>query len=410
MDNMDKKNKRAVWIFFGIVALTGLALGLSDSVFANYFKDAYQIDGFQRGMIEIPRETPGVIAFFVITSLAFLGDIKLAVAAQIMSVAGLIVLGLFTPAFGVMLVFLFINSLGMHLFMPLGDSLGLKLAGRGRAGTMMGRFSGVRTAFSMMAGILVFIGFRTGFFSFTTPVKLIFLISAGLFSIVIVLLIALGRTDREIAKSRKIKLIIRKEYWTYYLIAILFGARKQIMFVYGPWVLIELLGFGADTMALLAIAGAGIGIFFIPAVGRWIDRYGTARIMMVEAGCFFAVYIAYGFLSAGLHSGFLTAAGVTVIVAFGLKMLDFMTMQFGLVRSVYMRKIAVSDEDVTPTLSLGLSLDHILSILSAVLCGWLWRELGPQSVFVLAAVLAVANMIVARHCTKVELNAANKGN
>jgi MFS family permease len=186
------------------------------------------------------------------------------------------------------------------------------------------------------------------------------------------------------------------------------------MYVYGPWVLIRLLGFGADTMALLAVAGAGIGIFFIPAVGRWIDRFGAARIMMVEAGAFFLVYIAYGFLSGHIHnarlehaaSGLLienfAAAGIVVILAFGLKMLDFMTIQFGLVRSVYMRRIAVSDEDVTPTLSLGLSIDHILSILSAVLCGWLWHEFGPQFVFVFAAVLAVANMIVAKYCSKIE--------
>ena len=236
----------------------------------------------------------------------------------------------------------------------------------------------------------------------------------------------LGRADKEIAKSRKIKLVIKKEYTTYYLIAILFGARKQIMYVYGPWVLIQLLDFGADTMALLAVAGSAIGIFFIPAVGRWIDRFGAARIMMVEAAGFFLVYIAYGFLSghiynarlahaeanleyieAGLSIEPFVVAGTIIIIAFGLKMLDFMTMQFGLVRSVYMRKIAVSDEDVTPTLSLGLSLDHILSILSAVLCGWLWHEFGPQFVFVFAALLAVANMIVAKYCAKKEDKGVN---
>jgi len=396
------ENKRAVWIFFIIMALSGLALGLSDAVFANYFKDAYDADGFQRGIIEIPRESPGVIALFIVAGLAFLGDIRLSIIAHILSVAGLIVLGLFTPAFGVMLVFLFVNSLGMHLFMPLGDGLGLKLAGRSGTGTMMGRFSGARTAFSMTAGIIVFVGFRTGFFSFTSRVKTIFLISAFLSVVIIALLAALGRAERGVAASRKIKLVVKKEYMSYYLIAVLFGARKQIMYVYGPWVLIELLGFGADMMALLAIVSAGIGIFFIPAVGRWIDRFGTSRIMMAEAGGFFVIYIAYGVLSAGLHTGVLAAAGIITAVAFGLKMLDSMTMQFGLVRSVYMRSIAVDDEDVTPTLSLGMTLDHILSILSAVLCGWLWRQFGPQYVFVFAAMLAIANMAVARYCGRKE--------
>jgi hypothetical protein len=188
----------------------------------------------------------------------------------------------------------------------------------------------------------------------------------------------------------------------FYLLAVLFGARKQIMYVYGPWVLIELLGFGADSMALLGIAGAATGIFFIPAVGRWIDKFGTSNIMTIEAGCFFIKYIAYAVLCAGLHSGFFISAGIIVILAVILNIIDRMTMNFGLVRSVYMRQIALSDEDVTPTLSLGLSLDHILSILSAVLCGWLWRELGPHSVFIFAAVLSIANMVVARHCSKTE--------
>ena len=399
------KNQKAVGIFFVIMALTGLGLGLSDSVFANYFKDAYQTDGFQRGIIEIPRESPGIISLFIISALAFLGDVKLSIAAHILSVSSLIVLGLFTPAVGVMLVFLFINSLGMHMFMPLGDSLGLNLAGKsnnGSIGTMMGRFNGVRTAFAMIAGILVFAGFKTGFFSFTTPVKLIFLIAAVLLAGVLVLLFFIQLADRELAKPKKVKIVIKKEYRMFYLIAILFGARKQIMYVYGPWVLIELLEFKTDTMALLAIAGGAVGIFFIPAVGRWIDRYGTSRIMTVEAGCFFVIYIAYGILSAGLHNGIFIAAGITVIIAFILNMIDRMTMQFSLVRAVYMRKIAVSEDDVTPTLSLGLSLDHTFSILSAILCGWLWRSLGPQYVFVFAAFIAIANMVVARYCAKTE--------
>ena len=268
------KNKKTVWIFFAVMGLTGLALGLSDGVFANYFKDTYNVDAFQRGIIEIPRESPGIICLFIITALSFLGDVRLAIGAHILSVIGLIVLGLFTPAFGVMLVFLFINSLGMHMFMPLGDSIGLNLAGKqGSIGTMMGRFNGVRTAFSMTAGILVFVGFRTGFFSFTSPVKIIFLIAAFLLIVILVLLVILQRTDGEIGKSKKVRFVVRKEYSTYYLIAVLFGARKQIMYVYGPWVLIELLGFGADRMAILGIAGAAVGIFFIPAVGRWIDKY-----------------------------------------------------------------------------------------------------------------------------------------
>ena len=393
---MDSQKKKALWVFTAAIALTGLGLGLSDSVFANYYKDAYDAGAFQRGLIELPREAPGILCVLIVSALAFIGDIRLSMAAQALTVIGLTALGLLTPSFGVMLIFLFIFSLGQHMFMPLGDSLGMSLAKEGGVGSALGRLNGVRTAFMMAAGILVFVGFKQGFFSFTTKIKSIFLIAAGIFAAVFFLLLRLRRLTGEVAGRQKFRLILRREYGIFYLLAALFGARKQIMIVYGPWVLIELLGFKADTMALLGIAGAAVGVFFLPAVGRWIDRYGTARIMAVEAAAFFAIYIVYGVLSAGLSSGRFAAAGLSVALAFAVNMADRMTMQFGMVRAVYMRSVAVSPDEVTPTLSAGMALDHILSILSAVLCGWLWQSLGPQYVFVFAGLLSVGNMAVAR--------------
>jgi predicted MFS family arabinose efflux permease len=392
---MDSK-KRAVWVFTAVIALTGLGLGLSDSVLPNYYYEVYEADGFVRGLIELPRETPGFITVFIISALAFIGDIRLSVISQLLAIIGMTALGLMTPQFSVMLLFLFSFSLGQHMFMPLADSLGMSLAGEGGVGSMLGRLNGVRTAFMMVAGILVFFGFNRGFFTFSSEVKSIFLIAAAAFAVVFVLLIYMRRLTGETGSKQKFRLIIRKEYGIFYLLAALFGARKQIMIVYGPWVLIELLGFQTDRMALLAIAGAGVGIFFLPAVGRWIDRYGTARIMAIEAAAFFIIYIAYGVLSAGLFTERFAAAGLAVVFAFAINMADRMTMQFGMVRAVYMRSVAVSPDEVTPTLSAGMSLDHILSILSAILCGWIWNRWGPQYVFVFAAMLSIGNMFVAR--------------
>jgi predicted MFS family arabinose efflux permease len=388
----------SIRLFILVLALSGLAMGLSDSVFANYFKDAYQVDAFQRGIIEFPRELPGLLCVFIVSLLAALGNIRLAIISQALMIIGLVVLGLFTPVFGVMLVFLFINSLGMHMFMPISDSMGLSLAGEGSFGTVMGRFNGVRTAFSMIAAIMVFVGFRTGFFSFETTIKPIFLIAAVALVAVLVCLVKMLRISGDKIAKRdgpiRFNLVFRKEYKLYYWLAALFGARKQIMYVYGPWVLIELLDFGADTMSLLVIGGAGIGIFFIPAVGRWIDRYGTANIIIIEEVLFVAIYIVYGVMSAGLANNGFRMAGMVIIVAFVINIADRMTMHFGMVRTIYMRSVAIKPEDITPTLSAGMALDHVLSILSAFLCGFIWREWGPQYVFVFALVLCLGNIVV----------------
>lgn len=66
MGNVFKgKKKKEVRVYFLILALTALALALSNSIFfANYFKDAYQVTPYQRGLIEFPREIPGVLCVF----------------------------------------------------------------------------------------------------------------------------------------------------------------------------------------------------------------------------------------------------------------------------------------------------------------------------------------------------------
>ena len=394
-----RDKQQAVVLFTAIVALTGLGLGLSDSVLSNYFREAHNADAFARGLIELPRELPWVLVMFIVSSLAFLGDVRLAIAAQILSIIGILWLGLFSPTFNVMLIFLFINSLGMHMFMPLCDSMGMSLAKEGGVGTMMGRLNGMRTAFSMMAAILVFVGFRVGFFDFASPIIWNFVIAACLFAVVLILLFKIFPLMPK-TNAEKSRFVLNWHYRKYYALAMIFGARKQVMYVYGPWVLIELLAFGADFIALLIIGGAGIGIFFIPAVGRWIDRHGPAKIMMIEAGIFMAIYLAYGIISAGLHSGRFVGAGAVLAIAVAINIADRTTMHFGMTRTIYMRSIAKSPEDVTPTLATGMALDHILTICSAILCGFLWRQFGPHFVFIFAGCLAVLCMLIANSIRK----------
>jgi len=397
-----QNRKKSIAIFMIIVALSGVGLGLSDSVFSNYFRDAYDVYAFQRGLIEFPRELPGVITVLIVSTLAFMGNRKLAILSHGLSLIGIFVLGFTSPPFAIMLIFVFINSLGMHMFFPIYDSMAMSLTKEeGGFGAAMGRFNGLRTGFTMGAGILVFVGFRSGLFSFTAPIILNFVIAGVLFTAIFFLLIYLGKYMED-TKAEKSRFVFRKAYTKFYLLAILFGGRKQIMYVYGPWVLIELLGFGADSMALLMIVGASIGIFFIPLVGRWIDKHGPAKIMIIEAALFLAIYLGYGLISAGLHEGWFTGVVAIIILTVGINIIDRMTIQFGMVRSVYMRSIAKTPEDVTPTLATGMALDHLVSIASAIFCGWLWLEHGPQYVFMFSGVLAVLNMIVARSIRKGE--------
>ncbi len=383
-------------LFFILISIVALGNGLSDSIYSNYFKEVYGVTAFQRGLIEFPRELPGILCTVVIGVLGFMGDIRVAFIAQILSLIGVTMLGLLTPSFGIMLVFLFINSMGMHLFMPLQDAIGMSLAEQDRIGRRMGQYSSVRAAFSLMAALMVFFGFRTGFFTLQEPVKIVFLISGALFTAAAVITALMSRrVNIEIKSQKRRKLVFRKQYKYFYFLTVLKGVQKQIAYVYGTWIIVDLLMKKADTIALLTIAFTFVSIFFLNKLGHWMDRYGIKSMMYFDALTFIIVYLVYGGMVWGIESGALQNQGWAVWTIYLLYIADRLSMQIGMVNSIYLRSIAVDKEEITSTLSMGVSLDHIISIIAAMIGGFIWTKWGSHWVFFLAALFSVGNLYVA---------------
>jgi MFS family permease len=397
MKNKILQMRPEILMFFILISAVALGNGLSDGVYSNYFKEVYHITAFQRGFIEFPRELPGLLCAIVIGALGFLGDLRVTFIAQIFAVIGVTMIGLFTPAFGVMLIFLFVNSMGMHLFMPLQDAIGMSLAEPDQVGRRMGQYSSIRAVFSLFAGLLVFFGFRSGFFRFNTSIKWIFIVAAVAFlGAAIMAGIMIYRIKPKKSAPHRTKLVLRKQYRYYYFLTVLKGVQKQIAYVYGTWIIVDLLLKKADTLALLTIAVTFISIFFLSKLGRWMDKFGIKRMMYLDALTFIGVYIVYGFLVWGIVSGILPDHGWSVWMVYLLFISDRLSMQIGMVNSIYLRSIAWDHDEVTSTLSMGISLDHVVSILAAVAGGYVWTKWGSQWVFFLAAAFSVGNLIVAR--------------
>ena len=387
---------QAFRLFLAVVALIAIASGLSESIYGNFYKEVYNVTAAERGFIEFPRELPGIICVFAIALFSFLGEMRLAIIAQILTIIGLVLLGIFTPSFAVMLVFLFINSMGVHLYMPLNDSIGLRIIGTENTGRRFGVINGVRTAAGFLAGVVVFFGFRSGAFSFEGDVKHIFLIASLFFLAAIFFLMRIRRLLGDpVINTGKSRFLYRKEYNFYYMLASLHGAHKQIGSVFGPWVLIDILLRQADTLALLTMTGSFLGIFFIPLIGRLTDRFGVRRMMFAEGFSFIAVYLLFGVFSAGLMSGSMTSVGLPVFAVYLLFIIDRMTMQLSMVRTLYLHSIALDKAEIAPTLSTGMSIDHVISIVGAFLGGLAWSAWGPQYVFYIAAALSLGNVLIA---------------
>ena len=51
----------------------------------------------------------------------------------------------------------------------------------------------------------------------------------------------------------------------------------------------------------------------------------------------------------------------------------------------------ISADEVKATISTGLSVNHLITILIALFDGWIWKTLGIETLFVLSAVLGLCN-------------------
>lgn len=408
---MSNQNKKIILLFFMVVSFCALAAGFSDTILSNYFKDVYDINAVQRGIIEFPRELPGVISIFAVSTLAFLGNYKIGIVAQLLSGFGILVLAFFTPSFNIMLVFLFIYSLGTHMFMPVQDSIAISLFRDENLGKRMGQYKAIATACSTIAAVIIFFGFRYDLLTFSSRIKPTFVISFIFIILTSICLVYINtvkkeKVNQEIKQRSKVKFVFRKEYKLYYILSILHGTQKQIMLVFGPWVLIDLLSQGADTIALLTIISSFVGIFFVQALGKWIDSLGIRKIMYLDAISFIGVYLTYGFITAAILNGKLTNVTLAVVLSGGLFVCDRISMQIGMVRSMYLNSIIVDKSEMTQTLTTGVSLDHIVTIAFAPIAGYIWTNIGPQYIFFIAAGVSLINVYIAK-IAKIEEVATN---
>lgn len=393
---MNRSKKMTVRLFTLVVICVGLADGLGAKIFSNYYNEVFHITAVQRGFLEIPRESPGILCMLLVAALSSLGNIWMGMIAQLLSMIGLVVMGCMSPTYGVMLCFLFVQSLGSHFFMPLNDAIAMDLAEKGKVGTGLGRFKGVSTMSAMVAACVIFVGFRTGVFTFADRVILPFVLAAALTAAAIALLAAMLPVMGRGSAAGGRGLLVRREYMPYYMVTLAYGCQKRIRIVFAPWVIINLLGQGADTLALLTIVVHLVGSWMAPQIGKLLDHLGVKKTLWAEAVYILITFTLMGLVAGMLADGTLTSGGWQSWVVFAAYVVCMLFDQFGMVHSFMMRSIALEPSEVTRTLSVGLGVDHVMAIVASPIMGMIWEGLGVQYVFYLAALSALLQIAASR--------------
>lgn len=365
-------------LFLWAIAFFSFSQGIFDSVFNNFLSESFRLTDFQRSMLEVPREIPGFLVIFVSALLFFLCSRRLAAFAIIIIACGSLCIGLFSVNFASMLVFLFLFSVGQHLFLPLNSSIGMELAQEGRTGKRLGQLNGMGNIFAILGSffvVIVFHFFKLGF-------RPVFIIGSIGFLISVIFMFLMTPNKPTRAKDR---FILRKEYRLFYWLNILYGTRKQIFITFAPWVLVRIFSQKTQTVALLLTIAGIIGIAFKPFLGRAIDKYGEKRILGAEALLLIIVCTCYGF------SKMIFPQEIALLVIYSCFIADNLLMSVGMARATYLKKIALRPEDISQTLTMGVTIDHIFSISIAAASAMIWKFAGFQYVFLLGGLIAMVN-------------------
>lgn len=384
-------------LFLLAMMLLGFGSGLFRGVQDNYLA-FLGVDEAERGIVEFFRELPGLLLFLLLALFYRMAErniIRVALAISALGMLGFLLVGShIVPVVACLTLW----STGEHLIMPVRQSYAIHAARPGQEGRSLGFLRGVQNA-GQVIGLaivpLVFFlpGIRTDRDAGgSAGYRVIFVGVVILLAMAFIAAMGMSKSKGSLERKR---LYFRRKFGKYFGLEIFYGARKQVFLTFGPYLLI--LQYGVQTEYLASLLGlcALINIFFTPLVGRIIDRLGYRTVMIADTIILFFVCLAYGF------SHRLFSPEVAMIVVSVNFVLDWMISNASMASSVYVSRISEDKEEMTATLSTGISINHLISVIIALLGGFIWKSVGVEMLFVVAAAMAVGNTIFAVTVPKV---------
>ncbi len=360
--------------------LLGVTGGIFETTFNNFLSDTFELTADARGFLEFPRELPGFLTALFAGLLFFLPETLIAACAAAVVGIGMIGLALWGTNWTAMMVFMILWSAGMHLMMPIRSSVSMHLADSNRKGRRLGQVAGAG-----IAAVLIGCGFVWITMKYMDLDYSRLFIFGGITALLAGVVFTFMRLPN--AHLSRPKFVWHRAYWLYYVLAALFGARKQIFLTFGPWVLVRVFQQPAYIIAQLWIVASVLGMFFQPMLGRIIDRIGERKVLMADSICLFAVCAGYGL------SHLIGNQQMALWVLYVCYVCDNLLFGVNIARSTYLSRIVVKREHVAPTLSLGVTIDHAVSMSVPALGGLLWMKHGHHTVFIAAAGVAMIMLI-----------------
>jgi len=365
-------DRRKGMVFLALaVAAVGFTMALQMGVNSNFVVEEMHLTGLQQGLLETFRETCGIVALGVLAVLAGFAEPLVGAAMLVLLAAGLGAYA-FVPDYVWLVMTSLVWSQGLHVWMPLPNSMTFALAEPGRTGHRLGQVRAAGAAGSA-AGLVAALALRLA----GVAIRPLYLLAAagGLLAAAA----CLGIPRR--IKTPGPRLVFRKRYGLFYLLSFLEGWRKQIFVAFAGYLLVRVYGAPLTTILLLFMATQAIAWAASPWVGRLIDRLGERPVLIFYFASLTVFFVGYALLRQPW-------------VLYGLFVIDNAFFVFAMALQTYVSRIAPAAEH-TPTLGMGVAMNHVAAVTMPLVGGLLWKYAGHEWTFLIGAAAAAASIAAA---------------
>jgi predicted MFS family arabinose efflux permease len=323
------------------------------------------------GFTQSVREIPGFLAFTAIFWLAFVREQTLAYAALLILGLGVALTGQYPTLTGV-LITTFVMSVGFHYFETVNASLQLQLLPKAEAPRLIGLIASAGAA----AQFLAYAGLALAWWAGWRAYEELYLVVGFACAALALAAMAYFRRFAGPVQQKK-RIFLRKRYWLFYALTFMTGARRQLFFAFGGFLLVKKFGYSVADMAMLMLVTTALNSLLAPRLGALVMRAGERRTIMLENMVLIVVFAGYATTSSWQVAG-------------ALFVLDGIFFTLTLAQRTYFQKIA-DPADMSATMSAAFTINHIAAVLVPVAFGTLGM-IDPAIIFWLGAGVATVSL------------------
>ena len=364
-------HKHPMFVFLMVLTIAS-AVGLQAwrTLFNNFAVEIAKLDGFHIGMIQSFREIPGFLALLAVYILKILKEHHLSALSVVTLGLGVMITGLFPSYYGLLITTL-IMSYGFHYFETTNQSLTLQYFDKTRSPWIFGKLRSYAALSNIGVGAVIYI--ITAYLSYKEIYLLIgsLIVLAGLWGF------RSDPSEKHLPAQHK-RMILKKQYWLFYLLTFLAGARRQIFVAFAVFLLVKIFQFSIREITVLFVINNIINFILMPLIGKVIIKFGERRLLSIEYFSLVFIFTAYAYVEVKWIIGMLY-------------ILDQILFNFAIAIRTYFQKIG-DPKDIAPTMAVGFTINHIAAVVLPAVGGIVWM-IDYRIPFLAGAGLSVISLI-----------------